>query len=109
MNADDIDNLYNELVVPRVRSVMPGVKMIPLAALREFHDKAGMSPDELANFNFEIRLAGVGEPQMFTYGPDSSGTIPPKISSQIIISICCPIRADANLYRLIISMKYGFG
>ena len=63
----------------RVRSVMPGVKMIPLAALREFHDKAGMSPDELANFNFEIRLAGVGEPQMFTYGPDSSGTIPPML------------------------------
>ena len=31
-----------------------------------------------------------------------------KISSQIIISICCPIRADANLYRLIISMRCGF-
>ncbi|MBQ9684173.1 hypothetical protein IJV57_01695 [Candidatus Saccharibacteria bacterium] len=79
MNAGNIDNLYNELVIPRVREVMPGVIMIPLAALREFHDKAGMSPNELANYNFKIFLAGVGELQMFTYGPDSSETIPPML------------------------------
>ena len=79
MNADDIDNLFNELVVPRVCAVMPGLIKIPLAALREFHDKAGMSPNEPAKYNFKISLAGVGELQMFTYGPDSSGTIPPML------------------------------
>ena len=107
MNAGDIDNLYNELVIPRVREVMPGVIMIPLAALREFHDKADMEPDDLAYFNFGLSSAGSCMLHRFTYGPNSSETIPPMLSEVYYCDVttgdCDPITAKAGgaLYKAI--------
>jgi hypothetical protein len=107
MDADSRNDLYDMLVASKVHAVRPGLIKIPLAALREFHDKAGMKPDNLACFNFGLSSAGSGTLHRFTYGPNSSETIPPMLGEVYYCDVttgdCDPITAKAGgaLYKAI--------